>query len=119
MSLSAAVLGAASCIVSLSIAFWNEIIPRFLHDTESWIFSPKTIEISVSADGKNFKPLDKIATDTDIKSTTIQINEYKYTTDGTKIRFIKINAENIGTCPDWHIGAGGDAWLFIDEIVVK
>ena len=27
--------------------------------------------------------------------------------------------KNISTCPNWHDGAGGKAWLFIDEIIVK
>jgi hypothetical protein len=36
-----------------------------------------------------------------------------------KARFIKVIAKNIGQCPDWHVGKGGKAWLFIDEIVVE
>jgi hypothetical protein len=35
------------------------------------------------------------------------------------IRYIKIYAENIKTCPDWHPGAGGKAWIFIDEVVIE
>ena len=32
---------------------------------------------------------------------------------------IKIAAKSIGPCPDWHLGAGGESWLFLDEIDVK
>jgi hypothetical protein len=34
-------------------------------------------------------------------------------------RFVRIKARNVGICPDWHPGAGGKAWLFVDEIVVE
>ena len=34
-------------------------------------------------------------------------------------RYIKVKAESIKKCPEWHPGAGGKAWLFIDEIVVE
>jgi len=36
-----------------------------------------------------------------------------------KARYIKIKAANIGKCPDWHKGAGGKAWLFVDEAVIE
>jgi hypothetical protein len=32
---------------------------------------------------------------------------------------VKIHAMNRGVCPPWHLGAGGKAWLFADEIVVE
>jgi hypothetical protein len=34
-------------------------------------------------------------------------------------RYIKIAAKNFGKLPEWHLGAGGDAYIFIDEIEVK
>ena len=36
-----------------------------------------------------------------------------------KTRFIKIKAKNYGNLPYWHAGAGGDAYIFIDEIIVN
>ena len=35
------------------------------------------------------------------------------------IQYIKIKANSVSICPDWHPGSGGKAWLFADEIVVK
>ena len=35
------------------------------------------------------------------------------------IRYIKVKAKNIMKVPDWHEAAGSDAWLFMDEIIVK
>ena len=35
------------------------------------------------------------------------------------VRFVRVRARNLGECPEWHVGAGGKAWLFVDEIVVR
>ena len=32
---------------------------------------------------------------------------------------IRIKAVNRKTCPSWHAGNGGDAWVFADEIVIE
>ena len=34
-------------------------------------------------------------------------------------RYVKINAKNIKTVPDWHEAAGSDAWIFVDEIIIE
>jgi hypothetical protein len=34
-------------------------------------------------------------------------------------RYIRVKAKNVGVCPEWHHGAGGKAWLFVDEIIVE
>ena len=37
----------------------------------------------------------------------------------TSARYIKIIAKNYGKCPSWHLGKGGDTWLFFDEVTVN
>ncbi len=39
--------------------------------------------------------------------------------DKVDTRFIRVHAKNIKTCPQWHAGAGGKAWLFADEIMIQ
>ena len=34
-------------------------------------------------------------------------------------RYIKTHAKNLGTCPVWHPGAGGKAWILVDETIVE
>ena len=36
----------------------------------------------------------------------------------TSMRYIRIKAKNYGTLPKWHQGAGGEAFIFVDEISV-
>jgi hypothetical protein len=37
----------------------------------------------------------------------------------TTTRFIKIKARNYGNLPEWHLGAGYPAFIFVDEVIVK
>ena len=34
-------------------------------------------------------------------------------------RYVKMAAKTIGTCPDWHVGAGQPAWIFCDEFIIE
>jgi hypothetical protein len=36
-----------------------------------------------------------------------------------RAKYFKVTVENYGKLPDWHISAGEQAWLFIDEIVIR
>jgi hypothetical protein len=36
-----------------------------------------------------------------------------------KARFVKVKAINYGALPQWHLGAGYPAFIFIDEIMVR
>jgi outer membrane protein OmpA-like peptidoglycan-associated protein len=36
-----------------------------------------------------------------------------------KARYVKVIAYNYGKLPEWHQGAGGDAFIFIDEIEIN
>jgi hypothetical protein len=33
-------------------------------------------------------------------------------------RYVKVRAKNFGKLPDWHMGAEGEAFIFVDEITV-
>jgi hypothetical protein len=46
------------------------------------------------------------------------MDTYNFAID-MRTRFIRVKAENIKTCPDWHVGRGQKAWIFADEVVVK
>ncbi|MDF1662001.1 MAG: GH92 family glycosyl hydrolase [Planctomycetota bacterium] len=96
----------------------KEISMGFLQDIQSWIWLPKSVELFVSEDGRSFK---RVAT----LSSEIPDNRYgavrwdvSAALNNVKARYIKVKAKNFGRCPDWHLGAGGRAWLFIDEIEI-
>jgi sialate O-acetylesterase len=97
----------------------QSIETHFLEAQGSWIFLPKAVTFWVSDDGVSYT---QVATfQHALVQSTAQptIANWGQSFDHLKGRFIKIKAENIGTCPDWHAGRGGKAWVFTDEIVVR
>lgn len=97
----------------------TEVIPRFLLNSNSWIFLPAQVEVSLSNDNINYTDEKIIVNNVPQKNSDIVIKEFSTEFNNHKARYIKVKAENIKKCPDWHPGAGGKAWLFIDEIVVE
>jgi predicted alpha-1,2-mannosidase len=98
----------------------NSISVGALQDIRSWIWFPKEVEFYVSKDGKEFQFVDKKAhvfPDNDERSMT-HVFESKLS-KSTFGRYVKVVAKNYGKCPNWHLGAGGDTWLFFDEIRIN
>ena len=95
----------------------------FLQDAKSWIWLPKYAEYSISADGVNFDTLGIVYNGMEENDLTPRILDFVFTPDsknGKKVaRYIKVFAKNIGTIPAWHDGAGGEGFIFIDEIFVR
>ncbi len=95
----------------------TKITARFMDNQDAWIFSPINVEISVSTDGKEYVTL-KIDNDkVNVKGNVLDI--YKAIIKKSKVRYIKLVAKNVGTCPKGHLGEGKPAWLFIDEVIVE
>lgn len=99
----------------------KEIGISCIQDMKSWIFYPSSVEIEISYDGINFVKLPPIK---DIP----QYEEYvgpnnmdfmQQTNSDKAILKIRIKAYNFGKCPDWHLGAGNDTWLFADELIFR
>lgn len=96
-----------------------KVTPRFLFNANSWIFLPIDVRISLSSDGVKYFGEKIISNDIPQKSSEIVLKDFQANFSGQKARYIKVIAESIKKCPAWHPGAGGKAWLFIDEIVVE
>jgi len=92
----------------------------FLQDSGSWILMPTKVDYYVSNDNVNFTLVGTISNTIDPKETDNKIHDFQIKA-GTKIsaKYIKVKAYNFGKLPEWHQGAGGDAFIFIDEITIK
>ena len=97
----------------------NNMSINFLQSTDFWIFAPEHVTISYSTDGREFTQIKKIANNTVTKDVDLSIKRYSVDMQNIKAQFIKIFAKNLGTCPKWHKGFGGKAWIFVDEITIK
>ena len=80
---------------------------------------PDRVEFEVSTDGVNFLQVAEIKPGFPQLEMTPTVREYTQQIAPTKARFVRIRAYNIGKIPDWHPGAGGDPWIFIDEIIIR
>lgn len=87
---------------------------RFFNGKGQWIYPPKFVSIAVSDDGLNFfeMGLEEV---TDSEGKIIETTVPLLDVEG---RFVKIFVKRFGLIPDGAQGAGHEAWLFIDEIVV-
>ncbi len=98
----------------------NKVTVGFLQNVPAWIFMPEFIEFYVSDDNITFKLIETIKNNVSQNDNNSIIKDYICTPkESIKARYIKVHAKNIAKCPSWHPGAGGDTWLFIDEISVE
>jgi len=90
-----------------------------LQDVNSWIFLPVSVQYSVSEDGKKFKPVADLENNIPLQKNEAQVHSFSVNLQDVSGRYLKVFAKNLEICPDWHSGAGGKTWLFVDEIVVE
>ena len=90
-----------------------------LQDIKSWIFFPTKIEIFTSTDGEVFTLLSSIINTFSDNLEGTFTKDFTFNKYPVYARYIKVKAENYGVCPDWHLGAGGKTWLFVDELIIK
>ena len=94
-----------------------------LENMRAWIFFPSRVEVEISSDGTNYHPFG--AVENKEFSATLERQElcsvHNFIVSGTPCtaRYVRIKAINYDKLPKWHISAGEQAWLFVDEIEVE
>lgn len=86
-----------------------------LSNEGSRVYYPKNVEVLVSDNGKDFKSVQKVSFAEIHDSKGIVV----LTFSEQKAKFIKVIARNFGKIPEGKLGAGANAWLFVDEIGVE
>ncbi len=98
----------------------SEFHANFLQDTRSWILMPTQVDYYISNDNINFTLLKTIENSVEAKDYENKIRDFSFNPDNPiTAKFVKVIAHNFGKLPEWHQGAGGDAFIFVDEITVK
>ena len=85
----------------------------------SWIFFPTKIEIFTSTDGKIYTLISSITNTFSDNLEGTFTKDFTFNKYPVYASYIKVKAENYGVCPEWHLGAGGKTWLFVDELTIK
>ena len=97
----------------------NELSAGFHQEQNSWIWMPAYVDFFISDDGHNFQKITRVENDIDEKINGGVVKEFGINGINKKARFIKVFGKNRGLCPEWHVGAGNKAWIFVDEITIK
>ena len=84
----------------------------------SWIWLPKSVSFEISEDSETFEKIGSRRHSVSVKELDPFIKDFKQSVS-KPVRYIRIKAKNIRTCPKWHPGAGNPAWIFIDEISIN
>ena len=92
----------------------------YCQDARSWIWMPRYVEYSVSTDGEHFTPVGRVDNTVGEQDYTIQTRDFVLELPApVEARYVKVFAKNFGTIPSWHLGAGGEGFIFIDEIWIE
>jgi hexosaminidase len=98
-----------------SVQAFKKMSFRFFHGPGQWIYAPKTVQVSWSNDGKSFsKPLSAnvVVPNGKIANTSLALPKGKG-------RYVKVLVPSYGVIPAGQAGAGSQAWLFVDELVLE
>ena len=92
-----------------------------LEDTRSWIFYPSAIDVAVSDDADSWRPFASAQTGyIPVADPAGTKGLRQFAVKGNdSARYIRLKVQNFGPLPAWHISAGQQAWLFVDEVVVE
>jgi len=97
----------------------SRVAAGFLQDTRSWILMPASVTFSISSDGRQFRDVLTAQNPVAPEDYTVQIRDFGGDIAPEKARYVRVRAKNFGTLPAWHAGAGGEAFIFVDEIMIR
>ena len=93
----------------------SRISAGFLQDSRAWILMPQWVEYYTSMDGKDYVLQGHLTHSLDPKDETRRILEFSQPMN-VDARYVRVAARNFGLLPEWHLGAGGQSYVFIDEV---
>ena len=101
------------------VQYVTRLSAGFLQDVGSWILMPRQVDFELSTDGRNFVPAISMPAEVSERDYGVIIKDFGGNIRTTKARYVRIRVRNYGKLPDWHPGSGGDAWIFVDEIIIE
>jgi hexosaminidase len=103
-----------------AIAAIREVEIGALQAMRSWILLTKRVVIWLSDDATSWREVAALSHGIPPEREDAFVHRFRHTLPaGTRARYVRVRAENAGPLPAWHPGAGGKAWVFVDEIAVR
>lgn len=97
----------------------NQLITHFYHYANAWIFRPSSVVFYTSVDGKNWEHRGEVKADVSEQTPGEVIVPFAVNLKKSRVRYVKMVAQNFGKCPEWHDAPGEPSWLFCDEFIIK
>lgn len=89
-----------------------------LQDMKSWIWYPEFVDVAWSTNKRMWSSTKLVPNESRQREGGLHRDVWTGRI-GKKARYVKIMARNAGPCPPWHPGAGGESWIFLDEVLIK
>ncbi|WP_242202169.1 c-type cytochrome domain-containing protein [Aestuariivivens insulae] len=99
----------------------DKISVNCLENVSNWILFPKKITVYSSTEmNTGYQKIGELnITRTGRYGSGTEIKKYTVDIPNTTTQYLRVVVENFKTLPSWHEGAGTDAWLFVDEILIR
>jgi predicted alpha-1,2-mannosidase len=92
---------------------------NFIQDIRSWIWLPKDLTVWTSKDGQKWKQVAQITHQVPTNDYEVTVRELVANIKAQKVQYIRFEASYFGKIPEWHLGHGGEAFIFIDELIIE
>jgi hexosaminidase len=103
-----------------AVAAVREVEVGSLQAMRSWILLPKRVVIWLSDDATSWREVAVLSHAIPPQREDAFVHRFRQTLPaGSRARYVRVRTENAGPLPAWHPGAGGNAWVFVDEIAVR
>jgi hypothetical protein len=97
----------------------KKITVGFLQRSFSWVLMPERLQIWTSNDSTNFTLSKELVNTVDPRDDMVTVQDFSVPFTNLTTRFLKVIAKNPGKLPSWHQSAGGESYIFADEIIVE
>lgn len=90
-----------------------------LESSDQWIFFPKGMKISVSADGKKFRSVKESNYPIVPGPEPPSLKTFREQFEPVKARYVRVDVRSHLVNPKWHPAAGQPCWVFVDEVLIE
>ena len=97
----------------------HKVGAEFIQDARSWIWMPRKLTIWLSMDSIHWNQVTVIQNTVPENDYTVTVKEFVQEIPATKANYIRYEAEQMGTIPEWHLGHGGESFIFVDELIAE
>ena len=109
-------------VITLFLPDMEKVPTRLLFDAlqepKSWIWLPRSIVVEGRDTDSKWHRITTLTHDVDEHANLAHPFEVDLT-DAGALTGLRLTVDALETCPDWHLGAGGPSWFFLDELRIE